>query len=137
MTHHDIGAQHRLHHLGMQRAGDGRRHARTDRHGQECGVDAVAVGQTETHIGRPASRIDLEFVAESLHDVHDLLAGGIYRPDRHHQRIDHHVAGRNAVIGGTLDDFLRHFKPHVDVGRNAGVVVADGNHGRAVLLHEW
>ena len=35
--------------------------------------------------------------------MHDLLAGGIDRPDRHHQGIDDDVFPRDAVIGRALE----------------------------------
>ena len=61
----------------------------------------------------------------------------IDRTDGHDQRIDHHVAGRDAVVGGALDDFLGHVIADVDVFRNTGFVVRYRDHRGAVLLDQW
>ena len=120
----------------MQRVGDGRCHARGNRHGQETGVDAVAFRQAETHIRRAAGGVDLELGAQAVHQLHHLHTGPVDGADRHHQRVDHDVAGGNTVVGGTFDNLLGHRETHVRVLRNAGFVVGDRHHGGAVFLDQ-
>src|SRR4029079_15459090 len=87
MAHHHIGSQAGLHDLGVQRIGDRRSEPGTDRHGQERGVDAVAIGQAETDVGGPAGGLDLQLGTEPLQQLHDLAARQVNGADRHYQRV--------------------------------------------------
>ena len=136
MAHHHVSGHDGAHHFVVQRVGDSGCHTRGHGHGQETGVDAVALGQTEAHVGRAAGGVDFELGAQAVHQAHDLHAGLVDRTNRHDQRVDHHVAGGNAVISGTFDNFLGHGKAHVGVLRNTGLVIGDSHHGRAVFFHQ-
>ena len=65
-----------------------------------------------------------------------LPPGAADRADRHHQRVDHDVAVMDAMVGGARDDFFRDIETLVGVLGDAGLVVGDGDHGRAVLLRQ-
>ena len=71
-----------------------------------------------------------------MHQTHHLNARLIDRTDGHHQRIDDHIAGRDAVVRGALDDFLGDRVTHVRVFGDSRFIVGDRDHGRAVLLDE-
>ncbi len=136
MTHHDVGGHARLDDLQVHRVHDRGGESRADRHGQKGRTDALARGQAEAHIGCAAGGIHLQLVLQALEQVHDLAARLVDRTDRHHERVDHDIARRDAVIGGALHDLLRHLEAHVGILGDAGLVVGDGHHGRAVLLDE-
>ena len=59
MAQHDIASHDGAHLRFVQRVHNGGRHAGTHGHGKKGGVHAMAIGQTETDIGRAASGVDL------------------------------------------------------------------------------
>ena len=136
MTHHHIGGHAGFDNLGMQRVGDCRGHARGDGHGQKAGVDAIALWQAKTDIGCTTGGVDFELIAQPMQQAHHLNPGLVDRTNRHHQGVDHDIAGWYAVIGCTLNNFLGHCKTHIRVLRDAGFVIRNGNHGGTVFLDQ-
>ena len=55
--------------------------------------------------------------------------------DRHRERVDDHVLGRDAVVAGGGDDLLRHLDAALRLHRDL-VVVREPDDRRAVLRHE-
>ena len=96
----------------------------------------MTVGQAKADVGRAAGGVDAQFLAQAAHQGEHLQAGRCHRADGHHQRIDHDVVGRNAKVCGPLDDLLGHFKAHVGVFGNAGVVVGNRHDGHIVFLDQ-
>ena len=107
MAHHDVRAANRLHQLAVQRIGDRGSHATADGHADERGVKPVAIWQAEAQVRCTTGRVDLQFIAETFDDMHDLLTRRVDCADRHHQWIDNDIARRDAEIHGALDDFFR------------------------------
>ena len=60
-----VGGAHGFHFLRTHRVHDRRGHACTDHHGDEAGVDAVAMRQAEGDVGQAAGGVDLEFLAQA------------------------------------------------------------------------
>ena len=61
------------------------------------------MGEAEGNVARPARRVHLQLVSQAAEDPEDLPAGRAHRPDRHEQRVDDHVLGRDPVIGGAMN----------------------------------
>ena len=131
-----VGGTHHLAHLRVERVRDCRGQAGADRHGQEAGVDRRAVGQAEADVGGAARRVHPELGLQPLDERHHLSPCCADRPDRHHQRVDHNVRRRDAMVGRPVDDHPRDLEAHVGVLVDAGLVVGDGDDGRAVLRHQ-
>ena len=71
-----------------------------------------------------------------MHQAHDLHASLVDRPNGHDQRIHHHVACRDAVVGSALNNFLGYCKAHVWVLRDTGLVVGNSHYRSAVFFHQ-
>ena len=136
MAHHHVRAHASANGIAVQRIGDRRGHPGGDGHRQERRVDAIAVRQPETHVGGAAGRIDLELIAQTTHETHHLHASLVDRADGHHQRVHHHIAARDAVIGGAFDDLLGDREAHIRVFGDPGLVVRYRDHRRTVFLDE-
>ena len=93
-------------------------------------------GRPKLTFEAPQEVLTLSSVAQPVHQAHDLHARLVDGADRHHQRIDHDVAGRDAVIHRALDDLLRHREAHVGILGDAGLIVRDRDHRGAVLLDQ-
>ena len=96
----------------------------------------MTVRQPEADVGGAARGVHSELVAEPADQPEHLLTCGAHGADRHHQWVDDDVLDADAVIGGSLDDLLGDLEPDVGVFADAGLVVADGDHGRAVFGDE-
>src|SRR5262245_39720634 len=59
--------------------------------------------QAERDVGGAAGGVDAGLLPEPPHQAEHLSPGGGHRADRHHQRVDHDVGVRDAVVGGTFD----------------------------------
>src|SRR5688572_22778978 len=136
VTHHDVRRHARADDVPVQGVRDCGRKARRDRHREEGAVDAVAVWQSEAHIRCPTGRVDLELFPEAPHEAHDLDAGLVDRADRHDERIDDDVAGRDSVIHRAMHDLACDLEANVRILGNARLVVRYRDDGRTVLLDE-
>ena len=132
----DVGSADRFHFLRAARVHDRGRHASADDHRNKAGVDAVAVRQSEGNVGKATGGVDLQLFTEAAQQRKYLLPRSAHGTDRHDERVDDDVVGRNAVIGGALDDFLGNGEAHVRILGNAGVVVGDRNDRHIVFLDQ-
>ena len=106
MSHQQVRRPDGSHYLQFQRIGDGARHARSDGHADEVGVDGQAIGQTERDVGSAADAIAAQFLAHHAHNVEQLLASARHGAGGHGQGVDEHVGAGDAVGFGAFDDFL-------------------------------
>ena len=67
------------------------------------------------------------------HDLHACLIDG---SNRHHQRVNHNIAGRNAVVGGPFNNFLCHCKTNVRILRDTGFIIGYGNHRSTIFFDQ-
>ncbi len=93
-------------------------------------------GRPKLTLEAPQVVLTLSSLVQPPHEAHHLHARQVDGADRHHQRVDDDVARRDAVVRGALDDALGDREAHVRVLGDAGLVVLDRDHGRAVLLDE-
>src|SRR5690606_21856141 len=110
---HHVGRHDGVHLFVVQRVHDCRGHAGAGGHGQEGGVEAVAVRQAEGDVRGAAGRVDAELLAQPPDQREDLAARRSHCADRHDQRIDDHVLLGDAVVCRALDDLLRDLEAHV------------------------
>ena len=132
-----VGRHHRGLHLGVERIHDRRRQAAGDRHREERAGHGVTVRQPEPHVRGSARRVHVQLVPQSPEEAEGLLAGRAHRADRHHERVDDHVVGRDAVVGGAFHDAPGDREPNVGILGDAGLVVRDRHDGSAVPGDEW
>ena len=100
--------------------------------GRKAALRPGPVGQAEADVGGAARGVDAELLAQPAHEPEDLPAGGAHRADRHHERVDDDIVPGDAVVGGAGDDLARHLEAHVGILGDAGLVVRDRDHRRAV-----
>ena len=91
ISHHNVGTEYRLHHLGMQRIGNSRSQSSSDRHGKKCRIQTMPVGKPEANIGSTAGGINLQLFPQALDDVHHLATRGIDGANRHYQRVYNNI----------------------------------------------
>ena len=73
---------------------------------------------------------------EAAQEAHELRACVVDRADRHDQRIDDDVLALDAMVHRPLDDLLGDRVANVRVLGDAGLVVGDRDHRRAVFLDQ-
>ena len=94
-----------------------------------CGRPKDTLERTERHVDAQL-RADQ---ADRLERGRDRLGVGA---DRHRERVDHDVRGRDPVVAGRLDDLGRDLEPLLGRLGDPGLVVGEPDHRRAVLGHE-
>jgi hypothetical protein len=132
---HVGGHDHGLHFF-VHGVHDGRRHTVGDRHGQERAGDGVAVRDAEANVGGAARGVHTEFVLQATQQSEHLLPSLANGTDGHHEWVNHHVAGGDAVVGCPLNNSLGDGEPHVGIFRDARLIVGDSYNRSTVASHE-
>ena len=115
---------------------DRRGHACTHCHRQERVVDAVTVRQTERDVRCATCGVHAQLFAQTTDESEYLVTSGRHCTDRHNERVNNDVVGRDAKVSSALNDFLCHFETNVWVFGDTSVVVRDRNNRNVVFLNQ-
>ncbi len=99
---------------------------------EERGAERVASRQAERRVAGPARRVDAELVTEQVQRLEEERHGARLRADRHRERVDDHVLGRDPVVPRDGDDLLRDLDAASGLHRDV-LGVREPDHGGAVL----
>ena len=73
---------------------------------------------------------------EEANRVQRYAPGIRVRTDCHHERVKDEIGNRDAIVGGARNDLARDLESHLGVLHRAALVVAQGNHSRAIFLRQ-
>src|SRR5579862_6430953 len=127
----EVGRANRLDRLVPACIHDRARQSVALRDGEERGAERVPTREPERRVRRAAHRVDAQLIAQQVQRLHEERDGARLRADRHRERVDHDILGRDPVIPRRGDDLLRHFQPPLRFHRDL-VVVRQPNHRCAV-----
>ena len=127
----EVGRAHRLDDLLRARIHDRARQAVARRERQERRAERLAAREPERRVRGAAGHVHAELLADQPYRLDEQRDGTRLRADRHRERVDDDVLGRNAVVAGCGDDLLRDFEPPLRLHRDL-VVVGEPDHRSAV-----
>ena len=78
---------------------------------EERRAERVPAGQAERRVRRAAGHVHAELVADQPQRLEEERHRARLGADRHRERVDDHVLGRDPVVARGRDDLLRHLEP--------------------------
>jgi len=127
----EVGRAHRLDDLARAGVHDRARQPVTRGDREERAAEGLAPGQPERRVRRAADHVHAELVADQPDRLEKERHCARLGADRHRERVDEHVLGRDAVVAGNRDDLPRDFQPPPGLHRDL-VVVREPDHRCAV-----